>query len=250
MKTVRTVMDGAAKILTVNESMAEAYGKLFGKKCGVLYTAAAEIPETEGEKDGIVYLGGLGLDRDLQLKEMADVLRETEGPGIPRQIDVYSGEKNPAIVARLQENPGIRFLGSVAGDRVPEIIRSHKAVIHTESFDPVIRERVRYSLSTKIPECIASGTCLLAYGPAEVASIAYLKKYDAAFTASSPEELKEAVRLLFGDPDRYRAVAANAKALAHRNHDGVKIREYVRSVLAEAAGVEKAPGTMGGISAS
>ena len=240
MKTVRAVMAGAAKILTLNESMAEAYGKLFGKECGVLYTAAAEAPGTAEEKEGAVYLGGLGLDRDRQLMEMADILRETETPGIPKQIDVYSGEKNPARVARMKEYPGIRFLGSVPGEKVPGIIGSHKAVIHTESFDPVIRERVRYSLSTKIPECIASGTCLLAYGPADVASIAYLRKNDAAFTASSPEELKAAVKELFGNPERYRAVEENAKALARRNHDGEKIREYVRNMLAETA--RSAPG--------
>ena len=245
MKTVRKTMAGAAKILALNDSMAEAYGKLFGKACGVLYTAAAEAPEAgaEAEKEGIVYLGGLGLNRDLQLMEMADLLREAAGPGVPAQIDVYSGEKDPARVARLKAYPGIRFLGSVPGDKVPGIIRSHRAVIHTESFDPVIRERVRYSLSTKIPECIASGTCLLAYGPADVASIAYLRKNDAAFTASSPEELKAAMRELFGNPERYRAVEANARALARRNHDGEKIREYVRNVLAEAAG--NAPGKNG-----
>jgi len=239
MKTVRKTMEGAAKILTLNDSMAEAYGALFGKECGVLYTAAAEMPEADTEKNGIAYLGGLGLDRDLQLMEMADLLRETEGPEIPKEIDVFSGERDPATVARMKEYPGIRFYGPVAGEKVPGIIRSHKAVIHTESFDPVIRERVRYSLSTKIPECIASGTCLLAYGPAEVASIAYLRKNDAAFTASSREELKVAVKELFGNPERYRIVEENARALARRNHDGGKIREYVRGVLTEA--VRNAP---------
>ena len=236
MKVVRETMDAAARILTVNEPMAEAYKKLFGKECGILYTAAEQSSgEEETEKAGISYLGGLGLGREKQLKEIADALRETREPGVPEAVDVYSGETDPEILGRLQENPGIRFHGAVPAEQVPGIIRKSKAVIHTESFDPVIRERVRYSLSTKIPDSLAGGTCMLAYGPAEVASMDYLIRNEAAFTATSREELRETIHRLFTDEEEYRRISANAQALARKNHDGRQIREYVRSLLAEEA---------------
>ena len=236
MKVVRETMDNAARILTVNEPMAEAYGKLFGKECGILYTAAEAAPgPAEEEKTGIAYLGGLGLGRERQLAEIADALRAVQGPGVPEFIDVYSGETDPEILGRLQENPGIRFHGAVPAGQVPEIIRKNKAVIHTESFDPVIRERVRFSLSTKIPDSIAGGTCLLAYGPAEVASMDYLIRNGAAFTATATEDLEGTLRRLFTDEEAYRRISASAQALAHKNHDGRQIRAYVRNVLTEEA---------------
>ena len=108
-------------------------------------------------------------------------------------------------------------------------------MIHTESFDPVIRERVRYSLSTKIPDSIASGTCLLAYGPREAASIDYLIRNDAAFTATSAEELRGTLRRMFTDRDEYARIAGNARALARKNHDPERIRETVRQALSDAA---------------
>ena len=235
MKEVRTAMDGAARILTVNDAMADAYGAFFGRKCGVVYTAA-KVPEepAAGEKAGIAYLGGLGLGRERQLTEIADALRECRGAGIPEAIDVYSDEKDAGILGRLTANPGIRFHGAVSEGEVQQIIRSSKAVIHTESFDPVIRERVRYSLSTKIPDSIASGTCLLAYGPAEAASMDYLIRSEAAFTATTPEALREVIPRLFTDEAEYERIAGNAQALARRNHDPEAIRETVRKALAEA----------------
>ena len=236
MREVRATLDGASGILTGNDAMAEAYGKFFGRECGVLYTAAVfpEEPQEPAGKTGIAYLGGLGLGREKQLTEIADALRECRGAGIPETVDVYSDERDPGILGRLQAHPGIRFHGAVSAGKVQEIIRKSKAVIHTESFDPVIRERVRYSLSTKIPDSIASGTCLLAYGPAEAASMDYLIRNDAAFTAASPEELRTVLPRLFTDEAAYERIAGNARALARKNHEKAAIRETVRKALTEA----------------
>ncbi len=236
MKVVRETVDGASKILTVNDAMAEAYGKLFNRKCGVVYTAAKTSEDLKEEKkEGIVYLGDLSLGRNEQLSDIADALRECEGPGIPETLDVYSAETDPENLKPVRSNPGIRFHGAVPGDQVPGIIGKAKAVIHTESFDPVTREHVRYSLSTKIPDCLASGTGLLAYGPAEVASMDYLIRNEAAFAATSPEELRKILPRLFTDDAEYRRITENAARLARKNHSPEMTRETVRKALADAA---------------
>ena len=238
MKTVWKTADGAAKILTVNDTMAKAYGEYFGRKCGVVWTAAGPVsgPETDiAEKRGIAYLGDVSLGRYRQLTAIADALRECAGPGIPEKVDVYSAETDPFFLKPMQEHPGICFHGFVPGDQVPGIIRKSRAVIHTESFDPLIRKRVRYSLSTKIADSLAGGTCLLAYGPAEAASMDYLIRNEAAFTAASPEELREILPRLFTDDAEYRRIAGNAKALARKNHSPENTRETIRRTLADAA---------------
>ena len=245
MKVVRETMDGAAGILTVNGAMAEAYEKLFGRKCGVVYTATYLQDEADPpEKEGIVYLGDVSLGRNLQLCAIADGLKECrcaeteraeDGNQIPEAVDVYTAETDPEYLDPLKNHPGIRFHGAVPGNQVAGIIRKAKAVIHTESFDSMTREQVRYSFSTKIPDCLAGGTGLLAFGPAEVASIDYLIRNDAAFAATSPEELPKVLERLFTDEDEYRRIIRNAKALAQKNHSPEGTRETVRKVLADAA---------------
>ena len=65
----------------------------------------------------------------------------------------------------------MRFCGSLnAEDVLPEIEDSH-CLIHVESFDKQYRVYTRFSVSTKIPEYMASKRGIIAYGPSEIASI-------------------------------------------------------------------------------
>ena len=233
MHTVRETMNYACCILTMNEMMAGEYKRLFGKECYVLYTAAKKVPLYTGDKKGIAYIGGLGLNRDKQLIEIAKALNEINEDKIPRRIDLYTGEKDPVILSRIKAEEGIDYHGQISGDQVADTIQHSKAVIHTESFDPGIRKRVKYSLSTKIPDSIASGTCMFAYGPEEVASIDYLIRNNAAFVATSPDKIKTVLIRLFTDESEYKRIAENAYALACRNHDGEKTTGFVLSLLTE-----------------
>ena len=107
-------------------------------------------------------------------------------------------------------------------------------VIHTESFDEDIKRRVKYSISTKIPDCLASGTCMLAYGPKDVASIEYLVDNNAAIVADSKEKLDEALRTVFLDAQTRTETIYRAKELANKNHDLDKIGAIVKKVLNDA----------------
>ena len=235
MRTVRKTMRGAAGILTLDEMMAEAYGELFGRSCGVVYAASGIQDETDPpDKQGVVYLGDVSLGRNEQLCAIADALKECSGSSIPEAVDVYTAETDPGYLAPLKNHPEICFHGAVPGNQVAGIIRKAKAVIHTESFDPMTREQVRYSLSTKIPDCLMSGTALLAYGPPEVASMDYLIRNEAAFAATSREELPKVLESLFTDHTEYSRIVGNAKALARKNHTPEGTRETVRKALADA----------------
>ena len=63
----------------------------------------------------------------------------------------------------------------------------------------------------------------------------YLIKNDAAFVATSREELPEVLKRLFTDEEEYGRITDNAKALARKNHSPEGTRETVRKALADAA---------------
>lgn len=235
MRTVNEAMRRSSFIFTVNDLMSEAYSALFNKECPVLYTAT-NIGRSENTQPraGISYLGGLGLGRDRQLVKIGLTLKSMKEEGIPSFIDVYSGETDPQMLKHMTLENGINYHGNVSQTEVSRIISHSVAVIHTESFDEDIKKRVMYSLSTKIPDSIASGTCLLAYGPPEVASIDYLIRNDAAFVATNEDELKERIRTVFTSKEDRDRITDNAMRLAKRNHDKNVIPEYVRKVLVKA----------------
>ena len=99
-------------------------------------------------------------------------------------------------------------------------ILSHSiAVIHTESFEPEIQKRVQYSISTKIPEALSYGPCLLAYGPARVASIAYLEENKAAYVITKKDELEQKIVELLTNARLREQTIQRARCLARENHN-------------------------------
>lgn len=241
MKVVHATMEQASCIMTINDKMSREYSRLFQKKCYTLYTGAEQKypPLPDHEKTGISYLGNLGFNRNHQLVEIGRALRSISAPEHPLYLDVYSGEKNPEILKVLTPENGIRFHGAVSADEVNRIIAKSLAVVHTESFDEENKQRVMYSTSTKIAESLASGTCLIAYGPAEVASMEYLIEHNAAVAVTASEQLEEKLKQALMDADFRKRVIGNALRLAEKNHRLEYVAQVVRTAVQEACGKGK-----------
>ena len=220
LKEVFKTFDLAKLTFAVNEKMSEAYRNFFDREFPVLYTSAeCQLSDSMfDDRHGICYLGGLGYGRDKQLVALGKALREGKYPNLPKHIDVYSPENNDAVLRELTKENGIVFHGSVSHNEVSRVIKSSKALIHTESFEKKIIERTKFSLSTKIPESLGSGALLIAYGPKEVASIDYLLKNDAAVVSDDVQSLLTEVSSVFSDKRKYQGCIEKQKQLYLRNH--------------------------------
>lgn len=236
MKCVRRTMDYAHCAVTISEKMTEAYRTLFGKPCRTLHTGtavcASQIPDDE--RQGIAYLGNLGYCRHEQLVQLGKALQALQLPQGPHYIDVYSAETNPERLQCLTEENGIRFHGAVSGREVQSIVARSLAVIHTESFREDMRQKVRFSVSTKIADSLASGTCLIAYGPEDVASIEYLAAHGAACVITEPAQLEQSLKTVLTDSAYRQAIIRNAVALAEQNHRGDAVAKFVKQTVEEA----------------
>ena len=181
------------------------------------------------------YFGNLSFERNKQLIEMGKAIKELKIPGI-KWIDVYSGEKNPDILEDMTEENGINFHGEITAMEVAAKMDECIAVIHTESFDPQIRNIVRYSVSTKIADSLLNGPCLIAYGPDDVASIDYLKRNGAAYIINESKRLKENLYEILTNADLRDQIVVRARKLAANNHDEAvnpkKVRKWLEEVVA------------------
>lgn len=235
LRTVNKTMARASMIFTICESMAREYEAMFGKPCHVLHTSAQkqEMPQNV-QSHGISYLGNLGLNRNEQLVQMGRALQKLDIPGIPKYIDVYSGERNPEKLKILTPENGIRFHGAVSAEKVLEIMQRSMAIIHTESFDPAIQQMTRFSVSTKIADSLMNGPCLIAHGPEGIASMDYLKENGAAYVITDPDALAEGLTEILTDAALRQRIMANARALAQKNHsmqvNPRKVRQWLREI--------------------
>ena len=235
MNTVRKTMARTESIITVSEPMIDEYTKLFGKPCRVLYTSCnAKQIDFAPDADRIAYFGNLDFQRDKQLIDIGRALKQCTAQGKPAALDVYSAEKNPEILKNLNEENGICFHGAVAPDQIPGLMVQCLAVIHTESFDPEMVQQVRFSVSTKIAESVTVGPCLFAYGPAQVASMDYLIRNDAAYVVTRPEDLAASLEDLICNREKRGQILVNARNAAARNHSAQVNTQNMKKWLTEA----------------
>ena len=230
LKTVKKTMRYAEYILTICDSMKKEYEKLFSKTCYVLHTSAEQRKlRIDPDAQRISYIGNLGYNRNLQLVEIGNALRN-----FGRQVEVYSGERNEDTLATLKKD-GICFHGSISAEEVLTVMGNSLAVIHTESFDPEIQNEIRFSVSTKIAESLMYGPCLIAYGPEGIASIDYLKENNAAYVISRPEDLEKGLEEILTNKELREQIVRNARALALKNHNADvnprKVRKWLQEVV-------------------
>lgn len=203
----------------ISELMADIYGDKFGCKFHVLrYTPAlgrASNSDRGGAPFRMVYAGNLGLSRWKAICEVADAVAAILGPGSTGALEVYSAVGVPQRVIReFRKRPAIHFGGILSPDDLGRRMNAASCLLHVESFDRSARRLTRFSLSTKIPQYLALGKCILAYGPAEVASMHLLAGQDLGLVVTNPDVIEESVRRVIHDEATRRKYAIRAREFA------------------------------------
>lgn len=233
MRQVKKTVSASAGMFTICEKMKEDYSKMFGVPCHTLHTAASfEGPlSCENKTGAISYIGNVGCNRHKQLISLGRALKSIETEIPHSYIDVYSAEKRPEILKDLTPENGINFHGEISSDEVKNVMAESMFLIHTESFDEESRKAVAYSVSTKIADSLASGTCLIACGPEEIASIKYLADNRAAFCIFDDHDLSDRLKEIINDKKQYDEIVDNARALSIKNHGSKCALEIIKSVI-------------------
>ncbi len=228
MKIVKKCINKTSAIFTTNPLMSKKYSEMFDKECPILYTATSIIPSTVpyNMRNAIVYLGGTGLNRHIPLFEIGKTLKALRIDGLPDHIDVYTKISDNSLLEYLNEKNGVIIHDPVSYNEVTEIISKSLAVVHVESSDSQSKRRVMYSLSTKIPDCLASGVTFIAYGPAETASIQYLLDNNAALVITEKNELESKLREIVENQEKIEEKIRNGISLASRNHNQSSIDSF------------------------
>lgn len=235
MKYVNKTMTYATAIFSICDKMTKDYSELFKIPTYTLHTGTSiDKPFAKNSKSNkISYIGNLGYNRHLQLVSIGRALLKVQSDNKPSYIDVYSAEEREEVLSLLNPENGINFHGRISAEEVKKVMADSMILIHTESFDKSIRQTVAYSVSTKIADSLASGTCLMAYGPSEVASISYLKDNNAAFCIDENDDLVSKLRTIIDSEELRSMYVNNALELANKNHNMLDNSVKVISVLTQ-----------------
>ena len=234
-KKIRKIMDYTKQYFCICESMEQFYKKTFNKD-GMVIMNTTEIinfknqNKNDSNKLIISYIGNLECDRWKSLLDIADII-EKEKYYNKIQFNVYSCEKNQNIIKNLLEVKSLNYMGAITSEQVIEKIKESDILLHVEDFNNINIEKVKYSVSTKIPDSLASGKLLLAYGPKEVESMNYIERNNVGIVVNNKYELKKALEKIVNKEINKEPILNNAKDLVERNHRSNKNYEILNKVL-------------------
>lgn len=245
-KLAQRVTERSKSVITISDPMQRDYAQLFGFPVQTIRISSDANPAAlpRAQREGISYVGNLGIDRITPLIELGRTLKAAQLPGF-ETIRVYSSERNPATLAQITEDNGLTFCGRLTEQGVERVLGASKFLILVESFDRSAIRRTKYSLSTKVAESLRSGACIIAYGPDEIASIEYLRRHKAACILNSAAEFPEVVRRLCTAADEYDAHIQCAQSLAEQFHSAKTNENCIEKILAQASGMTGTPAAIG-----
>lgn len=186
----------------------------------------------------LVYIGGAHLSRYENLKDIASVVDLLKLEGHDIEFNVYMPKKDIEQYSQIFDNfKGCFIRGTVDPDEVLDILQMNDVAVHVESFSSIHTQYTRLSLSTKIPQYMAAGLPILAYGPSYLASCDYIYKINAGPVVGSKNhsELFTVISSLSNDIEKRNLFSRNAYATAVTNHSDENVRNRFREILMSAS---------------
>lgn len=219
------------------DEMKSMYSGRFGVPGSVIMTGANLVRDTIHVSPAprtITYMGNIGCNRYYSLAQIGETLdRINRQNGTDYQLHIYTDDRDPDIHAMFDRVQSIRCFGFLRGEAYERTFSSSELLLHVEAFDSENIDLVRYSVSTKIPDYLASGIPVFAYGPETVASMKHLIRSDCAITAVSKEELQDALLLALTNEEERKRVAQNGLKAAREFHNACRNSQRLRTILSD-----------------
>ena len=215
----------------ISDKIRDKYNSEFHLDGETVYLASTvqrkAFKEIDTDHPVITYFGNIGLGRNVSLNEIGLALGRIKKEYI---LEIYSNEQNENVFKILQENPNIKYMGSVPYSQVKERMSQSDMTVIVEGFSKKNINMTRYSLSTKAADALASGASILTYGPIESGIIEYMQSTSASMVCTQKEELVQKINILMNDKElqkRYYDQAILITKEHHNRNNSCQISERV-----------------------
>ena len=208
-KKIEKIVNNGKKHIVANpiliDEMKNRYGGdyAFVMNCVDLNTNNLEINKREMRKSfRIVYAGGLMLERWKALIDIGKCVESINSTGGNIIFDVYSPNEQIASYKKYLDKY-MNLHEYVDQDNLIKIMSNCDLLVHVESFNENVWKYTKFSLSTKVPECLTAKKPFLYYGPKEVGVSKFLTLNKIGLCTNNVDELMTMLDLIIND-NKYR----------------------------------------------
>ena len=231
LRRFRKMMQMSDLLYGASEIMCNVYQEKFDRPITPLYKGCTFHPvKVRNNKPlRIVYAGNLLWGRDEILGILASELELLNRNEINASLEIYTGSFiTSEIETKLNRGQSSRIMGRRSYEEIESILHEADIVLHVESFNPSTINIVRYSFSTKIIDCLQSGSALMVIGPAGIASVEYVRAIPGSIIVDNLSQIKTSIKTIVENPHQLIERSKEINSFAKKHHDIVSVRERIK----------------------
>ncbi len=176
----------------------------------------------------ITYAGKLYCNRWRTLALLVNCLKDINASEQKIILQIYTRDNlSRKQYVALNDGTNSFVVGAAASKDLQKIYDNSDILLHVESFDLRNHLAVRYSFSTKIIDCMASGCAVMAIGREDQTGCKYLKESNSAFVADNKEDLLKILESIVANKELVTEYAHRIYEVGLRFHQ----RERVQNQL-------------------
>lgn len=244
-RLLRHLIDASATRIAICKEMSDAYFARYGKSFEAFQNTvdfkawSDPIPSIDivaSKPIRAVYVGSI--HPSAQFDSLVDCcvgIQQMCDEGFAISLEIYSPQFGVnQYEEKLVVGAAISFSKAIADDRQYfELLRAADILILPVNFDPHSVKYIRYSMPTKIPAYLASGTPVLVYGPSTTAQISYAQREGWGLVVDSPnnELLRQGLKQIATDVSLRNRISDRARVCAANLHDVNTVRNKFQKMI-------------------
>lgn len=237
IENLRYILREAAVVRGCSREVCDYYHGVFGCNAAPLYKGCEPVfPVKTGVNVPIrlVYAGNLLYGRLEVLCSIARVLEGMEGVC----MEIYSNTPLPPEERTFFDALcRTKYMGQQAHLAICARLAEADIALHVESFEEKQLLKTRYSFSAKVMDCLQSGSVVLAVGPSEQASIAFIRAVPGTCVIDRPEQLEKSLKQLLCHSDGFARRAEQTRHHVQTHYSaGVNRAQLLRTLQNMAEG--------------
>jgi glycosyltransferase involved in cell wall biosynthesis len=181
----------------------------------------------------MLFSGRIGRGIELSLYELAAAIDLLNSEGIDLSLHIQSPRSDPAVLAKLKGYRTVTVIPPVEYNLLPKFYSQADILVIANDFNRDGIRFLKYSMPTKAPEYMISGTPVLVYASSETSlyKLFYDNKCGHCVAVQNTKIIADAIKLLLLNLNYRVELSRNAVAYANKNFGSKDVRIRFQSLL-------------------
>jgi len=237
-RELKILLSKSTVLLSISDEMAQEYKRRYGRNFVTFHnpieTGFWKSHQRKNydlsETPAVLYAGRIGTGIQSSLESMA------------KAIDLVNKRFNKSLqfILQTKDKPSwvenyncVQHKSLVAYSELPKVFSEADFLFLPYDFSVDSIKFIKYSMPTKAPEYMMSGTPVIIFAPEETALVINAKKghWAKVITEDNIDALSESINALVSDKDYRNEIAENAIAIAETKFNTITVRNNFRETI-------------------